>query len=542
MTSIRTRITSAVVGCTALVVAVAALLVGTTARAMIERGLDDRLRSRARWFQFVWRPPPGFPAADFRELRDGREGRDAREGPDGRESREPRDGRDDRNGGDAREGQGSPELQQATPWLLVESRDSESGEELQRSSLLPKEVSLADFGVKPNDPIRTVRLPDGRPFRLLAVASESRTFRWNRGRDGGRDAARESREGARGESGEGAAGEAEREGASDRRAAVTYLAADASAVENEGERLAWILAAVWAGATALAWAASVTLSGAVLRPVASLSHTIRALSPTNLSARVPMEEVPAELAPVVSRLNALLEKVETAFQRERATIANMAHELRNPLSALRTTLEFGLFQGASPQQRRTLESSLALTVRMQALVNGLLTLTRIEAGQETLAREEVDVVRVLRDAWNTLESRAKERGVTAVWSVPESLPLVTSPTHVELVAANLLDNAVSHGAAPGPVEVELESDGARARLRVTNECTEAGPGKGLFEPFFRSDPARSNARHFGLGLALCDRVVRLIGGTIEAHQDGRRFTVTVSFPAAPVPTAPVAVG
>jgi len=537
MTSIRTRITSAVVGCTALVVAAAALIVGTTARTMIEKGLDDRLRGRARWFTTVWRaPPPGTEARDGRSERDGRDARsdprDPREAradgrgdarPDGRSDGRPEgrpDGRPDgRDPRDSRDGQNS---EPSTPSFYAESRDAGTNEEIQRSPWLPKEVSLASFGGAPGDPIRTVRFPDGRPMRLLVVASESRVWSWSR--DRGRDDAQRDPQ-------RDASRDPPREAPpAERRAAVTWLVADASDVESEGNRLAWILAAVWAGATVLAWGAAVKLSGAVLRPVESLSRTIGSLQPTHLSARVPMEHVPAELSIVVQRLNALLERLELAFRRERATIANMAHELRNPISALRTTLEFGLYQELTPQGRKTVESSLALAMRMQSLVNGLLTLSRIEAGQEVLAREPVDLVQALRDAWNTVESRARERDIEPVWNVPESLSLVTSPAHVELVAANLLDNAVSHGVSPGEVEIELARDGDRALLRIANPCSDERDRAGFFEPFWRSDPARSDTRHFGLGLALCDRVVRLLGGTIEAEQKAQRFVVTVRWP------------
>src|SRR5262249_20797571 len=132
----------------------------------------------------------------------------------------------------------------------------------------------------------------------------------------------------------------------------------------------------------------------------------------------------------------------------------------------------------------------------------------------------------------TVEARARERGVRATWRVPDSLELVTSPPHLELVCANLLDNAVAHGAAPGDVEIELDRSGERARLVLNNRCTDTSARTGFFQPFWRSDPARSSARHFGLGLALCDRVVRLLGGTITASQEGGRFRVTVELPAA----------
>ena len=113
--------------------------------------------------------------------------------------------------------------------------------------------------------------------------------------------------------------------------------------------------------------------------------------------------------------------------------------------------------------------------------------------------------------------------------MPDALPMITSRMHIELVAANLLDNAVSHGVAPGTVDVELSRIDGRVELRVTNACTEKETRTGFFQPFWRSDPARSSGRHFGLGLALCDRIVRLLGGSIDVHQETERFAVIVEF-------------
>jgi signal transduction histidine kinase len=391
---------------------------------------------------------------------------------------------------------------------------------------LPEGVSLAAYGAEIGGEAETVDdLFEGRPYRVLAVGVEATLHNFGR---------RRSRES------EPAAEPAPPE----KHAIVVYMASDVSDMQAELARLSWILAAVWAGATALSFVVSLGLSRTVLHPVDSVSRTIAELSPTNLAARVPMESVPTELDTVVTRLNELLARVEGQFQRERATIANIAHELRNPLGALRTTLEFGLLQAPPTANKKTMESSLALALRMQSLVSGLLTLTRIEAGQEVLAREAVDLVTVLQDAWDTIEARASGRGLRVEWEVPDSLRIVTSPAHVSMIASNLFDNAVSHGTADSVVTVELAQSPGRVRWTVSNPCAHTPRSTDFFKAFWRSDPARAGGRHFGLGLALCDRIVRLLGGTIEAKLDGGTFAITLELPVEPaaVPDAPVAQG
>ncbi|MBL8842978.1 MAG: HAMP domain-containing protein [Planctomycetes bacterium] len=572
MRSIRTRITLAVVGCTALTVAIAATVVALAGRKMLFDALDERLLSRARWFSVVPRfPEPPRESAEVIAAREaaaretaanggasgaspaageasGERGteRGAATPPSGggeRDGRGEREGRSDRDGRDGRDSRGPGPIpftrsdSPSTPqfWALV--CDADDHAEISRYGDLPDGLSLATLGVKPGDPPSDVRLEDGRRLRVVALANH---WVW-RGRGRGNDGPPSAPGAAPGATSGAAPGEPPRD---ERHAATTWLALEATDVHGEARRLVGMLAAAWGAATLLAWLASWGVARAVLKPVAGMSQTIAALSPENLAARVPMEEVPAELSAVGTRLNALLQRVQSAFERERATIANMAHELRTPISALRTELEFAQFRAdARPADKRTIESSLALALRMQALVNALLTMSRIESGQEVLARSEVDVARTLRDAWSTVAARAQERGLTWRYRGPESLPFFASADHLHMVAANLLDNAVSHGAVAsgggGEVEVTLErhSDGANGAaggitFTIANRCESGASSPGnLFEPFWRSDPARSDARHFGLGLALCDRVVRLLGGTIAAAQEDRLFRVRVTLPA-----------
>ena len=548
MTSIRSRIALAVVGCTAGAVAVAAVAVGVTTRAMLFRALDDRLHARVRYPWSVPRLAPGEHEATVPTT-----------------SGSPANGTAGSTGTPGTPGSSTSSW--LSSWPYAEMHDAADGAELWRAPSLPQGEALASHDVRPGDPIETVTLADGRPARLLVVSIDAAVrppFRWRGDRSGERGSDRSGDRGIERSVERGGAGDAggERSGRSrerdgDERAATDrqsgperkrvdlYLAIDAREIYEELRHLVWILVALWTGATALSWVVALWLRKTVLEPVDSLSRTIRKISPTHLAARVPTHEAPLELQPMVARLNDLLARVETTFNRERATIANLAHELRNPLSALRAKLEFGLLQDPD-LQHRALEAGVVVTRRMQSMINGLLTLTRIESGQETPAVRSADVVVLLREAWRTVDPMARSRDMRVEWRVPDSLELTTSPTHLALVLANLLDNAIAHGARGGTVEIEVGARGATVALLIANpyeSSVRAGAATGddlreAFEPLWRRDPARSGDDHCGLGLALCDRVVRLLGGRIDVRQTETRFEVEIELPVTPARAAP----
>jgi signal transduction histidine kinase len=527
MTSIRSRIALAVVGCTAGAVAVAAIAVGATTRAMLFRALDDRLQARVHFPWTVPRLAPGEHEST----------------PPAAPATAPASGT--ANGGNG-SGSGSSS-NWLSNWPYAEIHDVADGSEIWRAPSIPPGESLAAHDIHAGEPIETVTLADGRPARLLVVSIDATVrppFRWrgiDRSTGGDRPSRTHEHDGEE-------RGAADRPTGPEHKRVDLYLAIDATEIYEELRHLVWILAALWSGATALSWVVALWLRKTVLEPVESLSRTIRRLSPTNLAARVPAHEAPLELQPVVARLNDLLTRVEATFNRERATIANLAHELRNPLSALRAKLEFGLLQDPD-LQHRALEAGVVVTRRMQSMINGLLTLTRIEAGQETPAVRRADVVVLLRDAWGSVDPLARSRGMHVEWRAPASLELTTSPTHLALVFANLLDNAIAHGAHGGTIEVEAGTAGGAVALKFSNAFESSGravPAVGdgerreSFEPLWRRDPARSGDDHCGLGLALCDRVVRLLGGRLEVRQTEARFEVEIELPGAPVRPATAA--
>jgi signal transduction histidine kinase len=319
------------------------------------------------------------------------------------------------------------------------------------------------------------------------------------------------------------------------------MAIDATPTERELSHFAILLTVLWVTACGLSLLGSVWLRRAILRPVHQLASAIRAIDldllPTSVHA-----DVPIEMVVVRERLDDLLARLAQVLAREKGTIANIAHELRTPIAGLRTTLEFVELAG-QPGAADVASRCLPTVLAMQGMVGNLLTLARIEAGQETVALEAVDLHDLVRDCWRSIEPIAAKRGTRLDLGRLLGHPLVdTCPEKARMVIANLLDNAVSHSPAGATIVVEIASHehadlvpAAQVQLSIENPCS--GPvfdPAALFEPFFRGDQARgSGGLHCGLGLALCRRLVTLLGGSISADtsQPGR-FRIVVGLPRA----------
>jgi two-component system OmpR family sensor kinase len=256
------------------------------------------------------------------------------------------------------------------------------------------------------------------------------------------------------------------------------------------------------------------------------------VDPDHLPARIDVD-VPSEMAVIRERLDDLLIRLAKAMEREKGTIADIAHELRTPVAGLRSTLEFATF-GADAGRRKLAERCLPTVVTMQAMITNLLTLARLESGQEQVACQATDLGEVVADCWRSLEPVAQKRHTVMRITLPDELPEAdTCPTKARMVMSNLFDNAIAHAPEGSTITVELMADDTWVRLIITNPCTGPLPdGDTLFRPFWRGDAARTGGGlHCGLGLALCRRLMTLLRGDITADTTTTGvFRIQLAFP------------
>ena len=239
----------------------------------------------------------------------------------------------------------------------------------------------------------------------------------------------------------------------------------------------------------------------------------------------------------VTRIHAL-EQVRRDF------VANLSHEMKTPLTAIRgfseTLLDDSL--DGSPEQRRFLGIIRQHAVRLSRLTDDLMRLARIEAGKLEAEPVPVRIETVVESVLESARLKAGDRSLAA--RVPDDARLVqTDPTLLTEVLENLVDNAIRYSAADGRIKVTMKFGDAEARISVSDNgvgIPKAHLGR-IFERFYRVDPARSReVGGTGLGLAIAKHTVEVLGGRIEVEsspKQGSNFTVVLP---ASQPDAPVA--
>lgn len=269
-----------------------------------------------------------------------------------------------------------------------------------------------------------------------------------------------------------------------------------------------------------------------LRPLDSLRRQIGELRDGSRGGGVELENPPSELAPVTAELNRLIAKLEGAIVRERSLTSNVAHELRTPIAGLLSTLEVTLSrQREAAEYREASEDSFEIAKRMHWLVNNLLSMTRIEAGTVEVHNHIVELQPSLQEWWAAFQQRAGDKDIGVEWHIAPGARVETDPDFLRVVVTNLYDNAVSYTPRGGSITVSADAGG---RIAIGNDAVDLSPGDAakVFEPFWREDESRGDVgKHAGLGLSLCQKIVKLLGGNIRAAvpETGKRFEMTVEL-------------
>ena len=276
------------------------------------------------------------------------------------------------------------------------------------------------------------------------------------------------------------------------------------------------------------------LVGRTLRPVEAIRSQVAAIGGSDLDRRVPVPPGDDEIARLARTMNGMLDRVAESARRQQRFLADASHELRSPLTRVRTELEVDLAHPEGADPLATHRSVLAETVGLQRLTDDLLLLARGDAGAALPLRSElVDlddlVLRVAR------RLQADERVAVDLAGV-SAAQVHGDPDHLLRLVGNLADNAVRH--AHHTVRLALVEEGGWAVLTVADD----GPGvppedrERIFERFARVDGARRAADGgAGLGLAIARDIATRHGGILELADDplgrGTRFVLRLPLPA-----------
>jgi two-component system, OmpR family, sensor kinase len=280
--------------------------------------------------------------------------------------------------------------------------------------------------------------------------------------------------------------------------------------------LAALLVIGGAVALALASLAGYAMAAAALRSVESMRRRAAAIAPAEAGQRLPVPPAHDEIGRLGETLNDMLARLEAAFARERAFVADASHELRTPLSVLKAELELAVREGRSPEElRAALESAAEETERLVRLAEDLLVIARLDQGRLPLRPTDLDAGDLLATVAVRFEARARATGRSV--RVVDDEPTVVRGDRLRLEQAlgNLVDNALRHGA--GDVLLAAPPRDGGVELHVTD----AGPGLApdfidrAFERFARADGARSRGGA-GLGLAIVAAIAASHGGSARA--------------------------
>jgi signal transduction histidine kinase len=317
--------------------------------------------------------------------------------------------------------------------------------------------------------------------------------------------------------------------------ATLVVARDTSHLATDLSRLSWLLAGACGTAVVLSAGLLTAIIRGALVPVNQIAARIDRVGRRDLSDRLDTAETPHELLPVANRLNEMLSRIETAFERERAFAADVAHELRTPLAGLETALEVAVSRPREPAQYQlVLGRCLQTTRQMHAMVESLLLLARAEAGRTGVLSSEFPLCDFLKESWLPFEARALERRLLVRRDCPAEFNVRADREKFRLVLHNLLDNAVSYVDEGGSVRIAVSRPLGALELTVANtgSALPSDMAQQVFERFWRGDNARTqNGGHCGLGLSIARELVKLMGGKIEVDSHiGREFVARVTLP------------
>lgn len=277
------------------------------------------------------------------------------------------------------------------------------------------------------------------------------------------------------------------------------------------------------------------------RPALALGQAMQRFGSGRKRTRAP-EAGPTEVREMARTFNEMANSLARQQENQLTFLAGVAHELRNPLSALKLSTALaapGRAELSPERMQRTLALVRRQVARLDRMVGDLLDATRIEAGMLELHLEERDARLLAREVVELYQSSDPSHPLNL--ALPEEpIPLRADAARVEQVLSNLVSNALKYSPAGTRVDVALRAEGEDVVFSVTDLGIgiSAEERRHLFAPFRRSGSARERAPGVGLGLSVSRRIVEAHGGRIEVDsQPGRGSTFRVRLPRVPV-TAP----
>ncbi|VVE04141.1 Sensor protein CzcS [Pandoraea iniqua] len=294
---------------------------------------------------------------------------------------------------------------------------------------------------------------------------------------------------------------------------------------------------------------SVTRLG--LSPLTRLTREASQISPDNRSQRLDTRSLPVELDDLAHSFNGALARLDGAYERLESFNADVAHELRTPVTILIGQTEVALTRDRPVEDLRALlQSNLEELGRMRTIINDMLFLSRADQGERATGLTGVSIASEAAHTLEFLEIPLEEAQVAA--RLHGSAFAHVNKALVGRAVANLVMNAIEHCAPGATIDVRISQpaksahDADQVRIEVANPGAPIPPDvlRHLFDRFYRAEPSRTNSReNHGLGLAIVKAIAEMHGGTVWAHSAGGLNTFGFSVSKGPAaPADPVGMG
>lgn len=270
-------------------------------------------------------------------------------------------------------------------------------------------------------------------------------------------------------------------------------------------------------------------------PIRKANEKIRAITSSRLHVRLDPGEVPIELEETIASFNSMLGRIEDGYAQLANVSADIAHELRTPVTNLTTQTEVAVGQARSAEEyREILYSNLEELGRLSRMINDMLFLAQTENSPENIRVEELDVAETVRGLFEYFDAWVEERGVS-LELLGTSARIHADKEMLRRALSNLLSNAIRYTPAGKTVTVQIDQGRDATRIRVENpgQKIDAKDLAHLFSRFYRADPSRQRkGEGAGLGLAIVKTIIDAHGGEVYAESDdtSTRFYMVLPAP------------
>lgn len=274
------------------------------------------------------------------------------------------------------------------------------------------------------------------------------------------------------------------------------------------------------------------LVGSGLAPLSSLARQVSEIDESRLDNRLGQGNPQSiEIAPIENQLNHLLERLQSAFERERRFSANVAHELRTPLSELRTLSEVGSMLPEDREQVIAFFDDVGeISAQMEKVVITLLELARSEAGLLRSDPEDIELSAFCDAVWkHTINGQGSDK--LLLKHIPADLVINTDREKLGMILSNLFSNAVSYSPENAEIRIDAEIRNDNVVIEVRNASTDLKPEDivHMKDRFWRKQQARGDSGHSGLGLTLVDALANIMKLDVSLELDQQQnFMVTIS--------------